>query len=110
MVPLEYGRTARSFAASISTSGAESGSPSSSVTGRAPSASPTTKTSSTPAAAAASVATSRNGGTVSSIRAPESRSWCSSSRAVYSGFAVVARPPARAAPWKAIAYSGRFGM
>ena len=109
VVPLEYGSAIRSSAGLISTCGGSPSARSSEANGVAPSASPYTKISSTPERSAATVAFSSSSGTVTSSRAPESTSCLASSSSVSSGFAVVFTPPADATPWKAIAYSGRFG-
>ena len=42
--------------------------------------------------------------------APESLSWCSSSRAVYSGLTLTTMQPARCAPTIAMGYCRRFGI
>ena len=47
---------------------------------------------------------------ISMTVAPESFSWCSSSRAVYSGFVLTTVSPARSAPIIAIGYCSRFGI
>ena len=110
VVPLEYGRTTRSFAGSMRTAGGSTPVASNSAKGRAPSAVPNTKISSIALLLAASFALSRNGGTVIRKRARESTSCLASSSAVYSGLAVVLMPPSEATASKTTAYSGRLGL
>jgi hypothetical protein len=99
VVPLEYGSRTTSSGATSTSAGAPP-----------PARSPNPRTASTPAARAASAARSANGGTVTTNRAPESRSWVASSPAVYSGLAVVTAPPVIAAPRTATTNSGTFGL
>ena len=110
VVPLEYGKTTRSFFGSMATTGAGSSVDNNSEKELAPSASPKTNTSSTEELPAASRALSRKGGTVTRNLALESLSCLASSAAVYSGLTVVLIPPTEATALNTSAYSGILGQ
>ena len=110
VVPLEYGSAIRSSAGSISTCGRLAVRAAAAKrmawrlrprrTRRSP-----RRPSAPPRPSPSRVARARS----RAVARPSRTSCLASSSSVSSGFAVVFTPPADATPWKAIAYSGRFG-